>query len=288
MIARMERRLEGARGPEGRIVLLISVLLGFEAVLYSAVTPILPHYANEFSASKPAIGLLAAAYPAGMIPGSLLGGLDRDLAREFAARRSSASSVFTVSIIPFGFATSLAMLDLLRFVQGAACGLIWGGGLAWVIALAPRERRGAVLGSVMAAAIFGTLMGPIVGTLAVAVGTGVVFTGVGVLALALAVWTLQHPEPPPVEEVESHTSVLALGRSPQLILSVWLILLEAMLIGGTSTLLPLRLSHLGASGVAIGITFVLSSLVATVVSPYIGRFVNRSGPRAPVAPVTFW
>ena len=105
------------------------------------------------------------------------------------------------------------MLDLLRFVQGAACGLIWGGGLAWVIALAPRERRGAVLGSVMAAAIFGTLMGPIVGTLAVAVGTGVVFTGVGVLALALAVWTLQHPEPPPVES-ESHTSVLALGRSP--------------------------------------------------------------------------
>ena len=90
MIARMERRLEGARGPEGRIVLLISVLLGFEAVLYSAVTPILPHYANEFSASKPAIGLLAAAYPAGMIPGSLLGGWIATRA-EFAARRSSAS-----------------------------------------------------------------------------------------------------------------------------------------------------------------------------------------------------
>ena len=49
------------------------MLLGFEAVLYSVLTPVLPHYANAFGASKPAIGVLAASYPAGMIPGSLLG-----------------------------------------------------------------------------------------------------------------------------------------------------------------------------------------------------------------------
>jgi predicted MFS family arabinose efflux permease len=270
-----------ARGVEGRIVLLISVLLGFESVLYSTVAPILPHYAHEFGASKPAIGVLAASYPAGMIPGSLLGGW---IATRAGVRRTTMVGLlmFTVSIIPYGFATDMATLDLLRFVQGAACGCIWSGGLAWVIALAPRERRGEVLGSVMAAAIFGTLLGPVVGTLAVAVGTEIVFTGVGAVSLALAGWTLQHPEPPPPEH-ERHSPLRALARSPQLILSVWLIVLDAAMIGATATLLPLRLSHLGASGAAIGVTFVLASLLATITSPHIGRLVDRRGPGVPIA-----
>ena len=51
----------GRRGPDAHTVLLVSVLLGFEAVLYSVVTPVLPHYQHEFGVSKPAIGLLAAA-----------------------------------------------------------------------------------------------------------------------------------------------------------------------------------------------------------------------------------
>ncbi len=44
--------------PDRRTVVLIGVLLGFEAVLYSALTPLLPHYAHAFGASKPAIGVL--------------------------------------------------------------------------------------------------------------------------------------------------------------------------------------------------------------------------------------
>jgi MFS family permease len=272
-------RASRARGPEGRIVVLVSVLLGFESVMYSTVAPLLPHYAHEFSASKPAIGVLTAAYPAGMIPGSLLGGW---IAMRASVRRTTIVGLllFTVSTIPFGFATDMATLDLLRFVQGAACGCIWAGGLAWVIALVPRERRGKVLGSVMAAAIFGMLLGPIVGTLAVAVGTEVVFTCVGAVSLALAAWTFRHPEPPRIE-AERDTPVRALARSPLLILSVWLIVLEAAMYGATATLLPLRLSHFGASGVAIGLTFALASLVAMITSPYIGHVIDRRGPRLP-------
>ena len=39
--------------------------------------------------------------------------------------------MFTVSIVPFGFATDIATLDALRFAQGAACGCIWAGGLSF-------------------------------------------------------------------------------------------------------------------------------------------------------------
>lgn len=282
-MTRIRRRLGVGRpehGSERRIVILMSALLGFEAMLYSAVTPVLPHYAHEFSASKPAIGILAAAYPAGMIPGSLLGGW---LAIRAGVRRTTVVGllIFAISITAFGFGSSIVVLDALRFVQGVACGCIWGGGLAWVIAIAPRERRGEVLGSVIAAAIFGTLLGPILGTLAVAVSTEVVFSFVGVIACLLAVWTLEHPEPPR-PEAGGKTPWRAMARSPRLILGFWLVLLEAGTFGATGVLIPLRLYRFGASGVAIGVTFVLASLLSTFVAPLVGRVVDRRGAGPPL------
>jgi MFS family permease len=271
----------GARGPEWRTVVLIQVLLGFESVIYSVVTPVLPHYAHEFGASKPAIGVLAAAYPAGMLPGSLLGGW---IATRAGVRRTTVVGLvlFTVATVAFGFGSSIAVLDGLRFIQGIACGCIWGGGLAWVIAIAPRGRRGQILGYVFASALFGTLLGPMLGTLAVAAGTGVVFACVGGVSLALTVWTLQYPEPPPAA-LGAGTPLRALARSPRVLLGFWLILLEACTIGATNTLLPLRLSHFGASGVAIGVTFVVAALISTVLTPVLGRVVDRRGTMLPLA-----
>src|SRR5262249_20822709 len=139
--------------------------------------------------------VLAAAYPAGMLPGSLLGGW---IATRTGVRRTTVVGLllFTASVVAFGFGSDMETLDGLRFVQGMACGCVWGGGLAWVIAIAPRERRGEALGSVFAAVIFGTIIGPVLGTVAVAIGTSVLFACVGAVSLGLAAWTLDHPEPP--------------------------------------------------------------------------------------------
>ena len=259
---------------------LIRALLGFESVLYSVLTPILPHYAHVFGASKPAIGVLTASYPAGMLPGSLLGGW---IATRTGVRRTTVIGLllFTASIVAFGFGSEIVVLDGLRFVQGIACGCIWGGGLAWVIAISPRDRRGEVLGSVLASAIFGTLIGPMLGTVAVAAGTGVVFACVGGVSLALTVWTLQHPEPPRAA-LGAGAPVRVLARDPRIALGCWLILLEAGTIGALGTLLPLRLSRFGASGVAIGVTFVLASLLSLVLNPAVGRLVDRRGVLLPL------
>ncbi len=266
--------------PEGGIVKLISALLLFEASLYSAVTPVLPHYAQTLGAAKPAVGVLAAAYPAGMIPGALVGGW---IATRAGVRRTTLVGLlgFAVSIAAFGFGTDIVTLDLLRFVQGAACGCIWGGGLTWVIAVTSRERRGEVLGAVIGAAIFGTLLGPVLGTLAVALGTEIVFPLVGLVSLGLAAWTLEHPEPPRPEP-GTRTPVRALARSPRILLGSWLILLEACTLGATGTLLPLRLARFGASGVAIGATFLVAALLSTILAPWIGRVVDRRGAGRPL------
>jgi MFS family permease len=278
---RRPRRAPRALDPERRTIVLISVLLGFESVLYSVITPVLPHYAHAFGASKPAIGVLAAAYPAGMLPGALLGGW---IATRAGVRRTTAVGLllFTGAIVAFGFASDLIALDVLRFVQGIACGCIWGGGLAWVIAIAPRERRGEVLGSVFAAAIFGTLIGPLLGTAAVAAGTAVVFACVGGVSLALTAWTLAHPEPPRTA-LGAGAPLRVLAKDPRIALGCWLILLEACAIGATGTLLPLRLSRFGASGVAIGVTFVLASALSLLLSPAVGRLVDRRGIALPLS-----
>ena len=261
--------------------MLIRVLLGFEAMLYSVLTPVLPHYAHAFGASKPAIGVLTASYPAGMLPGSLLGGW---IATRAGVRRTTVVGLllFTVSIVAFGFGSDIVVLDGLRFVQGIACGCIWGGGLAWVIAISPPERRGAMLGAVFASAIFGTLIGPVLGTVAVATGTEVVFACVGGVSLALTAWTLQHPEPPRAA-LGAGAPLLVLAKDPRIALGCWLILLEAGTIGATGTLLPLRLSRFGATDVAIGVTFVLASLLALRVNPAVGRLVDRRGILLPLS-----
>lgn len=275
---RPERRHEC--GSAQSTVTLVGTLLLFEAILYSAVAPVLPHYQHMLHASKPEIGVLVACYPAGMVPGSLLATW---LATRTGVRRTTVVGllIFSVAIAAFGFATNIVALDTLRFVQGMACGFVWGGGLAWVIAVAPRERRGEILGTVFGAAIFGTILGPVLGTAAVALGTQIAFTVVAVVALGLAFWTLQHPEPAQAAP-GTHTPLRALARNRKIVLGFWLIVLEAGTLGALSTLLPLRLSRFGASGVAIGIAFVVASVISTVLSRPIGRVVDRRGPGLPL------
>jgi predicted MFS family arabinose efflux permease len=265
---------------ERQIVLLVQALLLFESSMWSAVTPILPHYQHLLHASKPALGILVAGYPAGMVPGSLLGAW---LATRVGVRRPTIVGLllFSVSIAGFGFATQIDVLDALRFVQGSACGLIWGGGLTWVVAVAPAQRRGAVLGGVFSAAIFGSLLGPVLGTLATAVGTEPVFSVVGAVALVLAVWTTRRSEPV-AAAASNRTPLRAILRQPRIRLGFWLILLEAAALGAIGTLLPLRLSRFGASGVAIGATFVGASLISTKVSTPVGRMVDRRGAGLPL------
>jgi len=278
LVAAKYSRQDPARGT----VVLVRVLLLFESAMYSAITPVLPHYAHVLGASKPAVGILAGAYPAGIIPGSLIGAW---VATRAGVRRTSVIGLllFAVSIAGFGFATNIVTLDALRFIQGAGCGFIWGGGLTWVIIVAPRERRGAMLGSVIGAAIFGTLIGPVLGILAVTVGTGPVFAVVGASAVGLAVWTARHPEPVrQAPSVQTSSPLRDLARSPLIRLGSWLILVEAATIGATSALLPLRLARFGAHSIVVGGVFLLASLMSMAVAGPIGRTVDRRGAGLPL------
>ena len=278
-------RRDRERSPERRLVSLIRIVLLYESALYSAVTPVLPHYAHTLHASKAAIGVLAAAYPAGLIPGAFLGYW---VATRAGVRRTTVFGLvgFGVAVIAFGFGSSLVTLVVLRGIQGMFCGLIWCGGLTWVIHVTPIERRSRTLGSVLGAATFGTLFGPVLGTVAVAIGTRPAFALVGLVALGLAVTTSRRPAPPASSGVDIEQRVgdqlRGAWSSHGLRLGVWLVLLEAATFGAVNVLMPLRLSRFGASGLAIGLTFVLASALSASLSTVVGHLTDRRGPYLPL------
>jgi MFS family permease len=280
-------RLRRTSSTDGLTALIRTVrtLLLFEAAMYSALTPVLPHYARVLHVGKPALGLLVAGYPAGLIPGALLGGW---LAARQGVRRTTIAGLvgFGLAIAGFGLSSQIVPLDLLRVAQGAFCGLIWGGGLTWLIAAAPLTQRGAAIGGAIAAATLGTLIGPLLGTLAEAIGPAPVFCATGAVAFALAAWAASHPEPARTGPERSDGPARSIVAQLQAALAAggfgigtWLIMLEALFFGAAGVLLPLRMASFGVPGWAIGATFVAASALSTALSPFVGRAVDRHGAR---------
>src|SRR5215217_7316834 len=156
-------------------------------MFYAAITPLLPELRDEFDLSKTAAGILAAAYPAGTFIGALPGGW---LAARVGVRPTVllGLGLLVGASLAFAFAQSVVVLDVARFVQGVGGAASWAGALGWLIGAAPRDRRGELIGTALAAAIVGALCGPVLGGAAAAAGPELVFSCVAVAGGGLLVW----------------------------------------------------------------------------------------------------
>ena len=148
-----------------RLLLLVSSIIFVDALLFTALTPLVPAYAEEFDLSKAGAGLLVGAYGAGALFGGIPGGL---AAARFGPKRAVVAGLVLLSVSSFAFALADSAMALggARFVQGIASTATWAGALAWISVTAPRERRGEVIGTAFGAAIFGAVLGPVFGGLA--------------------------------------------------------------------------------------------------------------------------
>jgi MFS family permease len=263
-----------------RLFLLVAAVVLVDMAFFAAIAPLLPHYADELDLSKTAAGVLTASYAAGTLLGSIPGGW---LTMRVGVKPTLLLGLVLLAVtsIVFGFATNIVLLDAARFVQGVGGACSWAAGMAWLTAVAPAERRGELIGSALAAAIVGTLLGPVLGGTATETSPEAVFGGVGVVALALAAWAWAMPGVAPGERTGLDALVRALRR-PAVATAFWLFLLPAMFAGVIEVLGPLRLDRLGASGVAIGIVFLLAAAVEAALSPLTGRLSDRRGRLAPI------
>lgn len=263
-----------------RLLLLACAVLLVDTLFYAAVAPILPYYTERFGLSKAAAGFLTAAYPAGTLVFAIPAGI---LAARFGVRAAVliGLNLLGLASVVFAFAESVPLLDAARFVQGAAGACSWAGALAWVVGAAPPERRGEVSGTALGAAVFGALLGPAVGGLAVGIGPEPVFASTVVLTLALSAWVLRTPSAAPGER-QPVRLLFSTARRPEVVSAAWLILLPAIVFGVLEVLVPLRLDVLGAGTAAISVTFVASAALEAVMARWIGSASDRLGRYRPI------
>src|SRR5260221_11380647 len=173
-----------------RLLLLVSALVWVDTMLFAALTPLLPHFAESLHLSKTGAGALVAAYAAGALIGGLPGGA---AAARLGSRRAVlvGLALMGLSSLGFAFANGFWALAAARLLQGCGSAFTWAGAFAWLLAAAPRERRGELIGSAMGAAVFGALFGPVIGAAAALGGRTAIFSPLAAVSVVLVAVALR-------------------------------------------------------------------------------------------------
>jgi MFS family permease len=267
--------LDGVR----RLLLLVSSIIFVDAMLFTALTPLIPGYAHEFGLSKTEAGLLVGAFGAGALLGGVPGGM---AAARFGAKGAVVGGLVLLALASFAFAAaeSAPQLAAARFLQGLSSTTTWAGALGWIAVVAPREQRGEVIGTAFGAAVFGAILGPMFGGVAEVVGIPGSFVAVGIVSLAFA--TLAAIPRAAREAPSSRGGLRRALRDSRFVGGLWLNTLPALLFGMLVVLVPLALDDHGWSAFWIGVVFFGAGLIEVVINPVLGRASDRVGRLLPI------
>jgi MFS family permease len=257
-----------------RLLILGSVVVFLDVMFFTAITPLLPGYADDLGLSKAAAGVLSGAFAAGTLIASLPAGL---MAARVGPRPTllAGLALLGVSCVAFGFGEDIVVLDAARFAQGVSSALAWSGALTWVILASPESRRGAVIGGILGVAIAGELFGPAIGALADSVGTEVVFSCVAVVTVALGLAAVRMPDAGRDErEIGEFRAKLV---EPTVVRSTWFVAAPAIVFGIVVVLVPLRIDELGGSATLIATAFIVGATAEALTAPVVGRLSDRVG-----------
>ncbi len=177
-----------------------------------AVLPVLPRYVHgPLDAGNIAVGVVIGSYA---ITGLLL----RPVAGRLADRRGRKPTVLAGSLLiavsGFLYLLPLGVGGLIgaRLVLGAGEGAVFTGGSAWIVDLAPPDRRGRVIGLYGLAVWAGLSVGPLVGELLLhASGYTLVWIFAGAMPLVGALVASRLPDPfQPAEHIaDEHQPLIA-------------------------------------------------------------------------------
>jgi MFS family permease len=262
-----------------RLLLLVSAIIFVDAMLFSALTPLVPGYADEFDLSKFGAGVLVGAFGAGALFGGIPGGL---AAARFGPKRAVIAGLLLLSVASLGFALadSAATLGIARFVQGLSSTVTWAGALAWIAVVTPIWQRGEVIGTAFGAAVFGAILGPMFGGLAELAGIRVSFVTVGLVTLLFAGLAALWPD---ARREASRPGALGRAlRDPRFLGGLWLNTLPALLFGILIVLAPLALDEAGWATLGIAAVFFSAGLFEVVLNPFLGRITDRVGRLLPI------
>ena len=253
-----------------------------DTVFPAALTPLVPYFAEGYGLSKSSLGILSGAFGTGVLLGSAPSGYATARLGVKPAALSGLLLMFIASLL-FGFAHAAWELVALRLVAGFGSALSWVSAFTWIVARAPEERRGQMIGTLLSAAVVGALLGPVLGSAASAIGVPLAFALVCVVSLVVAGSASVAPAPgPSLEAKKPFWRALAEVLRPRPATGLLLVGFSPLLFGVLAVLAPLQLARLGWGAAAIGTVFFVAALFEAAVHPLLGRWSDDSGYRPPV------
>jgi MFS family permease len=204
-----------ANGP-GSVSRPGAAFAGIFAVTFSgilavgAVLPVLPRYIHgPLGAGDVAVGVVIGSYA---VTGLLL----RPIAGRFADRRGRRRAVLLGSVLVavsgFLYLLPLGVPGLVgaRLLLGAGEGTVFTAGSAWIVDIAPRARRGRVIGLYGLSIWTGLSVGPLVGELLLQLsGYTLVWIFAGAAPLAGAAIAMRLPDPFRPQTIKEHDPLIA-------------------------------------------------------------------------------
>jgi MFS family permease len=262
-----------------RLLALVSAIIFVDALLFTALTPLVPKYVDDFNLSKVGAGLLVGAYGAGAIFGGIPGGL---ASARWGPKRTVVASLLLLAVASFAFASagSALALGLARFVQGVG---------------APQRgpERSPGSPSRLPVSDGARPSGRPSASRSSAPSSGLCSAGSrtrsGSESPSRPSASLRSPSP-----ASQHWAARRAGETVTLdgltrafadtrfVGGLWLNMLPAILFGVLLVLTPLALDDAGWGAFAIALVFFGAGLVEVVLNPVLGRISDRVGRLTPI------
>jgi MFS family permease len=251
------------------------LLLATELV-WIAMVPLGPTFADEFSLSKLQLGALLASAGCATLVVSLPIGLlsDRAGARELTLW---SALVVVLSCLGQGLAPDFWSLLAARAMFGAGMGGIWTAGLAWLLHASRPDRGSAFLGGTVAVAGIGFIVGPVfAGVMADQFGIGTPFFVLGGFTVLTSLFLVRYGGTDSLPVRESLAETLEKARRSRIVLgSIVLMLVVGFVNGSVNLLDPLGLRDNGLSAGTIGTILSGGSIAFVIFSVGVTRMGGR-------------
>jgi MFS family permease len=260
-----------------RLFFAVSTTMFVDSLLYLAIVPLLPWYADEFGLSKVGAAVLLASYPVAFLLTTTPAGW---LAGRFGPRRvvMVGTTFFLAATALFALAQTGDLLIVARLLQGIGGGIGWAAAMAWLTGNTAPERRSRTIGAISGVLSAGAVAGPVLGAVAGATSPELAFGIAGAIALVALGATILTPAGATLpRDPALHRTLGQLLRHPLIICGLALALADAAGVAAVDLLGTLALGAAGVGTTTIGIAIAAGAVLGIAAGIVAGRIGERVG-----------